>query len=137
MEPPVEEPTKPVLTPLEEVPAEEVPTEELLPVLVVDLHAFYAAVVPFWAMCAYKRLFFIHGIDVTQAGITSPRGQDYEQISDKRRGEILGQIRSKVHFYQSELGTYMRANNFLPKVDACHEAPRKLNIGVFIAKRRR
>ncbi|RNI26637.1 DUF6712 family protein [Rufibacter latericius] len=137
VEPPVVEPTEPVIIPLDEVPAEEIPIEEPLPVPVVDLHAFYQAVLPFWALSAYKRIIKFHGVQVDQSGLTVRRGHDFDQASDKLRGEILNSIRSDIHFYQSELEAYLRANNLLPKVDSCSEAPRKLNIGIATAKRRR
>lgn len=98
---------------------------------------FWMRLVPFWAMCAYKRLFALHGVDVAQAGVVQPRGQDYEQISDKRRGEILGAIRSKVVFYQNALEDYMREHDLLPRPDACSTPYRRRSTGIAIAKRRR
>lgn len=100
------------------------------------LRALYAALVPFWAMCAYKRIIAFHGVSVTQAGLVAHRTQDEEQVSDKQRGELLGAIRSKIFFYQTELEAYMKLNKLMPEPESCSTPARRGSIGIIIAKPR-
>lgn len=99
--------------------------------------AIWPFLVPFWAVCAYKRIFATLGVDVTQTGITQPKVQnDFEHISDKRRGEILGLIRSRINFYQGELELNLKIRNYLETPDSCsHSGPRK-SFGFAIAKKK-
>lgn len=122
---------EPVPVPVEGEPEPEPESEE-----VTKLRGLYSALVPYWALSAYKRLFAVHGVDVTQAGATTPRGQDFEQITPQRRGEILNLIRSKVNFYQNELEAYMKENHLLPETNACTDTRKRGSYGITVAKRR-
>lgn len=121
----------------EQLPTEAVPFPPVESEHTITLRGLYAAVVPFWTMCTYKRIIAFHGVDVTQAGLVVDRGQEFEQVSDKRRGEILGSIRSKVHFFQSELEKYMNDNNLNAETDSCTDTGNRRNFGIRVAKNKR
>jgi len=64
---------------------------------------FQKYVVPFWVYAAFCQFELRHGIDVTQAGMKEHTDSNSENISDKRREELLASDRAKMNVYKSRL----------------------------------
>jgi hypothetical protein len=57
----------------------------------------------YWVVTAFERMVQVHGINVTQAGMTKSKGESYEQASDTERGRLQHYLRSKVNYYEGAL----------------------------------
>lgn len=97
------------------------------------------AIKPYWVYAAYYRHSLIHGINHTQAGFTQAVGNNYEQISDKRRAELLAQVKKDMFFYEGEMLKYIQANYPTENNDlSCcgTTSKRKNRIGLRVVKSR-
>lgn len=68
----------------------------------------YNAVKPYWVLAAYHRHLLVHGIFHTQSGLTTPTPDRSEQITDKRRAEVLAMVASDMNFYEGEMMKYAK-----------------------------
>ncbi len=64
---------------------------------------FQKFVKPYWVYCAFCNFELRHGVDVTQAGMKVHLAQDSENVTDKRRSELLSDDRSKANVWKSKL----------------------------------
>jgi len=54
-------------------------------------------------MSAYSRFLLWHGANVTQFGTRQINEETSVEISDKRRGELLAEVRNEINVYLSRL----------------------------------
>jgi len=100
--------------------------------------ALYQAVRPYWVLAAYHRHILIHGIFHTQSGLTTPSSNTNDQISDKRRAELMAQVKSDMNFYEGEMMKYVKANfPALFDTACCAPTKRKNRIGLRVVKNER
>ena len=97
--------------------------------------ALYAAVRPYWVYAAYYRHSLLHGINHTQAGFTVAVANNFDQITDKRRAELMAQVKSDMNFYEGEMMKYVHANypSFF-ETSCCAPTKRKNRIGLRVVK---
>ena len=67
---------------------------------------------PFIAYSFYYRFIAYHGAHITESGITEIVGEGVQTISDRRRGEILGDIKSKVNVWTGKISKKLNDVNF-------------------------
>ena len=58
---------------------------------------------PYLVFTAYYKFLLWHGANISQYGVRQNNEGTSEEISDKRRGELLGDIQSKVNVYLNKL----------------------------------
>lgn len=69
-----------------------------------ELMAFYVDYIkPYIVMSAYSRFLFWHGANVTQFGLRQNNEETSVEVSDKRRAELLQDIKAKINIYLSNL----------------------------------
>lgn len=66
-----------------------------------------------WVLNAYVKFLPVHGLDVQPAGITKSRDErnTYEQVSPQERQAIITTLRTKLNFYEAELGKALKVKN--------------------------
>ncbi|WP_460879957.1 hypothetical protein [Pontibacter rugosus] len=66
-----------------------------------------------WVLNAYVKFLPVHGLDLNPAGITKSRDErnTYEQVSPQERQSIITTLRTKLNFYESELGKALKEKN--------------------------
>lgn len=102
-----------------------------------ELAKLYAAVRPYWVLAAHHRHLLVHGIFHTPAGLTTPTTNTADQITDKRRAEVLAMVASDMNFYEGEMMKYAKANypeEF--KAEPCGTGRSKNRIGIHVVKSR-
>jgi hypothetical protein len=69
-----------------------------------ELMNFYLEyLVPFIALSFNYRFLASHGAKITQSGITQHIGADFQPVSDKFRGEMLGDARNKTNIVTAKM----------------------------------
>lgn len=70
----------------------------------IDLMTFWLEYVkPYFVLSAYSRFLLWHGANITQFGTRQINEDTSTEISDKRRGELMADIRNKINTYLSRL----------------------------------
>ncbi|MEJ8803123.1 DUF6712 family protein [Pontibacter sp. H249] len=66
-----------------------------------------------WVFNAYVRFLPFHGISVTSSGITKSKDTEgtYEQASHQERQQVIASYRSKISYWEGELGKAIKAIN--------------------------
>lgn len=112
-----------------------IPTEENTDWLAMpEYTVFNLGIKPYLVFKAYDFLLPIHGIDVTQAGLTQQTGDGYSPISDSRRKEIIASNRSDLHNAEADLDRYLKEYGYLPKPTSCNPAGNRPRFGLGVAK---
>jgi hypothetical protein len=57
----------------------------------------------YWVVSAFERMIQVHGINVTQAGLTKTKGDSYEQASQTDRSGVQHYLRTKLNYYEGAL----------------------------------
>ena len=70
----------------------------------IELMTFWTNYIkPYFVMSAYSRFLLWHGANITQFGARQINEDTSTEITDKRRGELLADIKGKVNIYLSRL----------------------------------
>lgn len=78
-----------------------------------QLIAFYEAYVkPVLVLNAYRRFLLVHGINITQFGSRVNNEETSNEISDKRRGEIMADAESKANVYLAKMSAALKAASY-------------------------
>lgn len=67
-----------------------------------------------WVLNAYVKFLPFHGLDISPTGITKSKGDQrntYEQASPQERQAIITTLRTKLSFYEGELGKRLKELN--------------------------
>lgn len=84
-----------------------------------------------WVLNAYVKFLPFHGIDISPNGITKSKGDQhnsYEQASPQERQTLITSLRSKLNFYEAELGKQLKEKNGTGRV-----AGKRSRIGLRVA----
>lgn len=64
---------------------------------------------PYFILSAYSRFLLWHGANITQFGTRQINEDTSVEISDKRRGELISDIKGKINIYLSNLNKYFNS----------------------------
>ncbi|WP_026465066.1 hypothetical protein [Adhaeribacter aquaticus] len=96
--------------------------------------ALWERVRAYWVFAAYYRHCLIHGIAHTQSGFVVPVGEGYEQITDKRRAELMALVERDIYFYEGEMNKYITTNYLSQAIECGTPTKRKNRIGLWVVK---
>lgn len=83
------------------------------PVTKPELVAFYGAYVkPLLVLNAYRRFLLVHGINNTQFGLRVNNEETSNEITDKRRGEIMSDAQQKANVYLAKMTAELKAVDY-------------------------
>lgn len=78
-----------------------------------ELIAFYNAYVkPLLVLNAYRRFLLVHGINITQFGSRVNNEETSNEISDKRRAEIMADAESKANVYLAKMTAALKLADY-------------------------
>lgn len=79
-----------------------------------ELMNFYLEyLVPFISYSFYYRFIAYHGAKITQAGIIQTIGDTFQPVTDKHRGEMLGDIKNKINICAAKANKKMNDVRFI------------------------
>ena len=67
---------------------------------------------PYLICGAYEKFLLWHGANISQFGLRQNNEDTSDEISDKRRGELLADIRRKTNTYQSIMNRELKVSNY-------------------------
>lgn len=67
---------------------------------------------PYLVLTAYYKFLLWHGANVSQYGVRQNSEGTSEEITDKRRGELLGDIQSKINVYLNKFKDRLHDDNY-------------------------
>jgi hypothetical protein len=73
---------------------------------------FNTYIKPYLIFTAYYKFMLWHGANVSQFGTRQNQEDTSQEISDKRRGELLGDIQSKINIYLSRLKDKLKDDDY-------------------------
>ena len=100
-----------------------------------DYTVYLLAVKRYLVFRAYGYFLVLHGLDVTQAGLTQQTGERFTPVSEQRRKDIIASNNSDLIAAENELFRFLKLYNYLPVSNEClPENLRKNRFGIGVAK---